>query len=97
MKLKFFDRFLLGILLIATILFSFVLFGIVLMGFGVSQYTTTLGSVSACLISASSEQSEWVTPSSASDVRISSWAVWGMVSCAGHQVWAKPGGGRAPG
>lgn len=28
MKLKFFDRFLLGILLIATILFSFVLFGI---------------------------------------------------------------------
>lgn len=41
-----------------------VLFGIVLMGFGVQQYTTTLGSVSQCLISASSDQTE-CTPADA--------------------------------
>ncbi|NLA65002.1 MAG: site-2 protease family protein [Leucobacter sp.] len=35
-----------------------VFFGIVLMGFGVQQYSTTLGSVSQCLIAASSEQTE---------------------------------------
>lgn len=39
-----------------NLVLAFVFFGIVLMGFGVSQYSTTLGYVSQCLLPASSEQ-----------------------------------------
>lgn len=41
-----------------NLVLAFVFFGIVLMGFGTTQYSTTLGQVSQCLISASSEQTE---------------------------------------
>lgn len=41
-----------------NLVLAFVFFGIVLMGFGVAQNTTTLGSVSQCLIPASSEARE---------------------------------------
>jgi membrane-associated protease RseP (regulator of RpoE activity) len=41
-----------------NLVLAFVFFGIVLMGFGTAQFTTTLGFVSKCLISASSEQTE---------------------------------------
>ncbi len=41
-----------------NLVLAFVFFGIVLMGFGVSQYSTTLGYVSQCLLPASSERAE---------------------------------------
>lgn len=41
-----------------NLLLAFVFFGIVLVGFGVPQSSTTIGSVSECLVSAASEQTE---------------------------------------
>ncbi len=47
-----------------NLVLAFVFFGIVICGFGVSQYSTTLGSVSECLIPASSDATE-CTPADA--------------------------------